>query len=687
MLENRKILTLSIGYIIGIFMGLYCKISIVLFYLVFYLIHLIFSKQENKTFSKQGNSFLTKQDSLIKENKNSLIKLNKTSLIKSNKTRKFKLISFNRYFRYIKIIFTKKVIRLIIISSIISNSIVLYQNYRYESLYKNVDNKNIEITGTVVLAENDKYKVKVETKKYKNTYLEVYIKNQEINYGGNISNQNKKISYGDKISTQNKKISYGDKISTQNKKISYGDKICINGKFELPSKRTNYKGFDYSQYLKTKKIYGLVYADKVNILSKNNGNFLLKYTNKLADEFKQIINNSNMKEEEKAITQGILLGDKTDIDEKIIDDFSESNISYILAISGMHISYIIICSSFVFKEIAGKHYSKLITSLIIFIYMCIVNFSPSVVRAGITGIIVLMSNFFYRRKDTWEALSISLLILLIYNPFLLLNVGVQLSFAGTIGIIVFQSTLNRYLLDYLDRVERKAIRRNKRVTKFITKILNTKIMILIKDAILLTISASIAVIPIMAVTFNTVSLTSLVISVTSSFVVGEIVILGLIFIIFKIDLIQKMLSIFLNILLAISKIGERLPLNQIYVVTPNLFEVIIYYFIVFISFYYLKIILEKNKTSFQKRVKNLVSLLKYKLKINKRKIISIILIICIFNFFILVVPKNLRIYFIDVGQGDSCLIVTPKNKTILIDGGGSESFNVRQKYLNAIFVR
>ena len=205
MLENRKILTLSIGYIIGIFMGLYCKISIVLFYLTFYLVHLIFYKQENKTISKKCNPFLTKQDSLIKENKNSLIKL--------NKTRKFKLISFNRYFRYIKIIFTKKVIKLIIISSIISNSIILYQNYRYENLYKNVDNKNIEIIGTVVLAENDKYKVKVETKKYQNTYLEVYIKNQEINYG--------------------------NKISTQNKKLSYGDKICINGKFELPSKRTN----------------------------------------------------------------------------------------------------------------------------------------------------------------------------------------------------------------------------------------------------------------------------------------------------------------------------------------------------------------------------------------------------------------------------------------------------------------
>ena len=540
MLENRNILTLSIGYIIGIFMGLYCKISIVLFYVLVFLVHFIFYKQENKILSgesksssiKKGNILLIEESKLFLEQKSTL-KAKQSNF----KRGKFKLISFKRYFRYIKIIFNKKVIKLIIISSIISNSIVLYQNYRYENLYKSVDNKNIQITGTVVFTERDKYKVKVETKNYKNTYLEIYTKNQNLNYG---------------------------------------DKISISGKFVLPQKSTNYKGFDYSSYLKTKKIYGSIYVVNVNLLSTNNVNFLLKYTNKLANEFKQVINDSKMTTDEKAIIQAILLGDKTGIEEKIINDFSESNISYILAISGMHISYIIIISSLIFNKLAGKHYSKPITSVIIFIYMCMVNFSPSVVRAGITGIIVLMSNFFYRRKDTWEALSISLLILLIYNPFLILNIGVNLSFAGTIGIIVFQSTLNQYFIDYLDRIERKAKRRNQKTIKFIIKMLNTKIMIFIKDNILLTISASIAVIPITAVTFNTVSVTSLIISVITSFLVGEIVILGLAFIIFKMELVQKILSVFLSILLAISKVGEKIPINKIYVVTPSLIQIIIY---------------------------------------------------------------------------------------------------------------
>ena len=44
-------------------------------------------------------------------------------------------------------------------------------------------------------------------------------------------------------------------------------------------------------------------------------------------------------------------------------------------------------------------------------------------------------------------------------------------------------------------------------------------------------------------------------------------------------------------------------------------------------------------------------------------------------------PKDLKIYFIDVGQGDSCLIVTPKGKVVLIDGGGSETYNVGENTL------
>ena len=81
----------------------------------------------------------------------------------------------------------------------------------------------------------------------------------------------------------------------------------------------------------------------------------------------------------------------------------------------------------------------------------------------------------------------------------------------------------------------------------------------------------------------------------------------------------------------------------------------------------------KSPKPVQNRIKNLVSLCKYRYRQNKKKVISILLIIVIIFTVFKFIPKNLRIYFIDVGQGDSCLIITPQNKTILLDGGGNPS--------------
>ena len=121
--------------------------------------------------------------------------------------------------------------------------------------------------------------------------------------------------------------------------------------------------------------------------------------------------------------KGILLGDTRDISEETLNNFSDSNILHILSVSGVHISYIIIASNFVFNKLIGKHYSKIINTFVILIYICMVNFTASVVRAGVTGITFTLSNFFYRKNDVWESLSLSLLVILIYNPFLIQNIG------------------------------------------------------------------------------------------------------------------------------------------------------------------------------------------------------------------------------------------------------------------------
>lgn len=486
MLENRPIVSATLGYIIGIIMGLYCKISIVFLYLSLMIIYLIFKKE---------------------------------------KKHKFKLISFRRYFRYVKIIFTSKVLKIIIVSSLISNSIVLYQNNKYENLYEELENKELLVVAKVASNKQQKdskeiYKIKIESinglSKFKNTY--VYL---------NISHN-------------------------KNTDVEYGQRITMKGTFSKPSTRRNYRGFDYIDYLKTLKIYGTVnFSGLVSIKVAENSIF--KISNNVFLRIKETIYN-NFNEKNANVLLGLTIGYTDGIDEKIKDDFSNSNMSHILAISGMHVAYITICVQYILTWLIGKKNSKIGTSLVLIIYMFITGFSPSVVRAGIMGIISVMSGIFCRKNDTWNNIFLSLLILLVYNPFLIKSISVLLSFAGTIGILVLQKNVKS-----------------------------------------ITLSATLFILPIMALNFNTISLTSLIISVIVGWIIGPVIILGFLFIIcwkaFKFLYLDftfvKVLDILLEILINIAYIGSNMPLNKIYVTTPSVFEIIIFYSLILIRKFFI----------------------------------------------------------------------------------------------------
>lgn len=146
-------------------------------------------------------------------------------------------------------------------------------------------------------------------------------------------------------------------------------------------------------------------------------------------------------------------------------------------------------------------------------------------------------------------------------------------------------------------------------------------------------------------------------------------------------IIAYFLQIPIYILIPISKLGTKIPFGNFKVVTPYLIQIIIYYFLIIIINYLYKIFHKRNLTVTENRIKNLIHVFKFKIKPYKKKILYI-LVFCIFILFVLSkLPKDLKIYFIDVGQGDSTLIVTPKEKTILIDGGGSQTYDVGKNTL------
>ena len=510
--------------------------------------------------------------------------------------------------------------------ALIGNTQVLYLKNKYLEIYK--DDKSI-ISATAVVIKgpsegeyNYKYTVKARTGKYKNKKFIVYI--------------NKK----------NKKL------------LEYGDLIEIKGEYSAPEVARNYKGFDYSQYLKTLNIYGTIKVEEAKIINKNQLSPILISINNIKE--KMIDNaNRNMPKRTANLLLGILIGERDNIQEDIIESFRTANLSHILAVSGAHTSYIILGITYLIsKSKTPKRIGYIITIINLLIFIIITGASYSVVRACIMAIVVIGAKICYRKENFFTSICISLIIILIQNPFAINDIGLKLSFMGTAGIVIF----------------------NKSITNFFIKL---KIKQKIAEALSVTFSAQLMIMPITILNFNTISLTFFISNILASPLLGIIIIFGFIsiFISSILNPISKILflilHIFLELLILVSKVTEKIPGSSILVKTPNILFAIVYYILI-LFFNYFFVIKQNPTRRFHKKIIKIITIKNIK---NAFKVIAVVfLIILLLTRIVRIINPTLKIYFIDVGQGDSTLIVTPKNKKILIDGGEGKT-NVLFQYL------
>ena len=518
---------------------------------------------------------------------------------KSYSKKRFKIFKIKRYFRYIKLIFKVNTIIVIIISSFISNIIIKYQEKKYDNLFK--DKQELKFTAIIISNKQEKdyynrYKIKTDSN------INLYI---------NID---------------------------KNKNLEYGDKIEIKGEFKEPQSARNYKGFDYKQYLKTLKIYGIVKVTEIKIIDKNCANKLLEISNNLFLKIKASIE-ENYNPNISSIILGVMLGYTDQIDEELKEDFSKSNISHVLAVSGMHISYIIFLSTTITKRIFGKKISKILASIVLVIYMFITGFSISVVRACIMGILSCMSFIVYRKNDTLNNISIAILITLINNPYSIISTSFMLTYGGTLGIIYFSPIVEKFI---------KNIKIRNRKWKYVFLKIQRKGEKII-EIISVSISAQIIILPIMITSFNTMGIGFLLTNLLLSCVIGIIVMGGFIQILVSFvsgvagRILAKLIEIPIYGLLLISKID----LGNFIVVTPDLYQIILYYLIICISRYLYIIFHLKHCNANQDRIKNIIHLIKYKLQPHYTKILIISLSLVISVIIFSNIPHNLKIHFID----------------------------------------
>lgn len=274
--------------------------------------------------------------------------------------------------------------------------------------------------------------IKLEDSKYEQTYS----MKTEIETYATIVSEAKETEYKKVYNIKIKNKKFILKVNKNAKiDLQYGDFIHIKGTYEPPSTARNYKGFDYSKYLKTKAIYGTIYVQgngikivekgKINIVSKA----ISQIKNSIIENSQKVVKNENLA----GLLVGILVGDTSYADDETINNFKNSSLAHMLAVSGQHVGYVILAIGYALKmSKMGKRAGNIVSICILFLFMLITGLTPSVFRAGIMAILIIISKLLHKKADIYTSLALSMLLILSLNPFSIYDIGLWLSYGRNI---------------------------------------------------------------------------------------------------------------------------------------------------------------------------------------------------------------------------------------------------------------
>ena len=206
--------------------------------------------------------------------------------------------------------------------------------------------------------------------------------------------------------------------------------------------------FDYQKYLARQNIHyqGFI-PDEISFKKKESVNFTDKIKQKRLDLLFRI-DNSSLQPQNKAILKGIILADRTEIDQEIINHFSKTGLIHILAISGSHMAIIFLMILFVLNPIFSVKYRNIpiyISLAVIWGFAIFIDYGNSVVRSCIMITIYYIMIFLQRKPNLLHSLALAGMIILSIDTQQLFDVGFQLSFLAVFGIFwLYKPITNHY---------------------------------------------------------------------------------------------------------------------------------------------------------------------------------------------------------------------------------------------------
>lgn len=466
-------------------------------------------------------------------------------------------------------------------------------------------------------------------------------------YIGEIVNKKERyFSYMEnaKIKLVNKDVSYKKILIyfQDDTNLKYGNKVLIRGKYKEFSKARNPGNYDEEKYYKS-----LGVACKFNALSYE----------VIDDDYNKIMNKllvikgvlkrslySISKEKDASVFTAMLLGDR-ELDEATNNLYKDNGISHILSISGLHISIIGLGAYKLLRRRFLFPFSCISGALIMIAYGLMVGGAVSIIRAITMFILKLISELFGRTYDITSSLGVAGLIILLLNPFFLLNIGFLLSFLAIMAIALFAPISEKFF--GIQRSLFKGVNASAFITVLTLPVLLNSFFEIPSYSVII----NLIVIPFTGI---------LLISGLAASILGLILLkVGYFFI--------GIAYFILRFYELICYIFSSLPYSMILVGKPSTLSIYLYYFLVLIF----AIIM--NRVNRYNPDNNF-----WKVRYAKWTLLIVVFIITI-GIFQINDKEKLEIIVLDTGQGESILIQMPKNKVVFIDNG-SNSIKDLSKY-------
>lgn len=439
--------------------------------------------------------------------------------------------------------------------------------------------------------------------------------------------------------------------------FSYGDRLQVVGVALKPEKPGNPGEFDYRGYLGNRGIQLVVKSRQGTGITRTgigDINLIIGFSIKLKQKLTGVIR-ATMPEDKAALMEGILFGSRGRIDDRNRDDFALTGVMHLLSVSGYHVGLVIGFTLISGKLLGLGRISQTVFIIIITsVYTIMTGAGPPVVRAVIMAWVLLLARAAGKSYHWPSAMSLAAVLVLMAKPHALFTAGFQLSFVVTWGIL------------YLGPFLQKTLALLPRTLKPEGPVPGT-LLSWAGQAAIVTLAAQIAVLTLTAYYFGYFSPVALIANlmivplISLVMLVGGCAAIAGVLWIPLAGAVNVSTGLFLELALAIAAFLAQVPFAAVTVKQPGIIQIIVFYLALIF------IVESFQDPELSLRIRRIWAL-------NRLRLITALLVLAALALWAGILwPRQdeIKMTFIDIGQGDAVLVESPSGRSIVLDTGGA----------------